>query len=102
MTALYVGGMGAKGRNFYNTLVSRYGFAAEAERVQELYLSGRKAEAEAAVPDELIDHIHLVGPAGHVLERVEAYRESGVTMLNVVPAGPDPLASVALVRDRMR
>ncbi|WP_436776526.1 LLM class F420-dependent oxidoreductase [Yinghuangia sp. YIM S09857] len=102
MTALYVGGMGAKGKNFYNALVRRYGFEAEAERIQDLYLSGRRSAAEAAVPDELIDHIHLVGPADHVLQRIAAYHEAGVTMLNVVPAGPDPLASVALVRAATR
>ena len=64
MTALYVGGMGAKGRNFYNALTRRYGFEAEAELIQDLYLSGKKEEAAAAVPAELLELTSLVGPAG--------------------------------------
>ena len=96
--ALYVGGMGSKGKNFYNDLVSRYGFEKEARLIQDLYLSGRKKEAEAAVPDELIDLTNLVGPEGFVRERVAAYREAGVTMLNVTPIGFDPAALIEKVR----
>jgi len=99
MTALYVGGMGARGRNFYNTLARRYGFEAEAERIQELYLSGKKDEAAAAVPDELLELTSLVGPAGHVQERVAAYREAGVTVLNVTPVGPDPLGTLEQLKE---
>ncbi len=85
LVALYVGGMGAKGQNFYNALVRRYGFEAEAELIQELYLSGKKAEAEAAVPLELLEAINLVGPEGYVKERIAEFAESGVTVLNVAP-----------------
>ncbi|HVA04158.1 MAG TPA: LLM class F420-dependent oxidoreductase [Acidimicrobiales bacterium] len=94
MTALYVGGMGAKGRNFYNTLARRYGFEAEAELIQDLYLSGKKDEAAAAVPAELLELTSLVGPAGYVKERITAYREAGVSVLNVTPIGADPLAII--------
>jgi F420-dependent oxidoreductase-like protein len=96
--ALYVGGMGARNKNFYNDLVRRYGYEAEAAKIQELYLAGRKKEAEAAVPDELIDLTNLIGPEGFVRERIAAYREAGVTMLNVAPAGPDPAALVEKVK----
>src|ERR1700689_1887223 len=85
MVALYVGGMGAKGKNFYNELAVRYGFEKEAELIQDLYLSGKKKEAEAAVPEEFLELTSLCGPAGYVKERVEAYREAGVTHLQVPP-----------------
>jgi alkanesulfonate monooxygenase SsuD/methylene tetrahydromethanopterin reductase-like flavin-dependent oxidoreductase (luciferase family) len=97
--ALYVGGMGARDRNFYNDLMRRYGYEAEARTIQDLYLAGRKDEAAAAVPAEFLELSSLVGPAGHVKERVEAYREAGVTMLNVTPVGPDPVADVRTVRE---
>jgi F420-dependent oxidoreductase-like protein len=90
-TALYVGGMGAKGRNFYNALVRRYGWEAEAEEIQDLYLAGKKAEAEARVPAELLEKSTLVGPEGFIKDRIAAYRDAGVTVLNVMPAGPDPV-----------
>ncbi|ROO87911.1 F420-dependent oxidoreductase-like protein [Actinocorallia herbida] len=96
--ALYIGGMGAKGRNFYNDLVRRYGFEAEAEKIQDLYLSGRKKEAEAAVPDELIDQTNLLGPEGFVKERLAAYRAAGVTVLNVDPQGDDPASLISRVK----
>lgn len=83
--ALYVGGMGAKGRNFYHDLAVRYGYGEEADRIQDLYLEGHKTEAAAAVPDELLALTSLVGPAGWVAERVAAYREAGVTNLQVTP-----------------
>lgn len=85
MVALYVGGMGAKGRNFYNDVARRYGFEKEAEAIQDLYLDGKKAEAEALVPDELLEATSLCGPEGYVAERVAAFREAGVTHLQVVP-----------------
>ena len=85
MVALYVGGMGAKGRNFYNDLACRYGFEKEAAEIQELYLAGRKAEAEALVPDELLSLTCLAGPRGWVAERVAAFAEAGVTHLQVTP-----------------
>ncbi|MFF8534314.1 LLM class F420-dependent oxidoreductase [Streptomyces sp. SAS_267] len=96
--ALYVGGMGAPGRNFYHDLVCSYGYEAEAAAVQEHYLAGRKKEAEAAVPAELCELVSLAGPEGYVRDRIEAFRDAGVTMLNVTPVGPDPARLVERVR----
>jgi F420-dependent oxidoreductase-like protein len=79
--ALYVGGMGAKGQNYYNALAARYGYEAEAREIQELYLGGKKMEAIAAVPDALVDEVALVGPRERVADRLEAWKESGVTTL---------------------
>ena len=98
MVALYVGGMGARGKNFYNTLVRRYGFEAEAERIQDLYLDGKKDEAAAAVPPELLEATSLIGPEGYVRERIAAYKEAGVTVLNITPIGPDPAKLVEQVK----
>jgi F420-dependent oxidoreductase-like protein len=83
--ALYVGGMGSREQNFYNRLVQRYGFEAQAREIQELYLSGRQEEAAAAVPVELIDLVSLCGPGDLVRERLEAYRQAGVGSLLVAP-----------------
>ncbi|HEY5250640.1 MAG TPA: LLM class F420-dependent oxidoreductase [Acidimicrobiales bacterium] len=99
MTALYVGGMGARERNFYNTLVRRYGYEKEAELIQDLYLDGKKEEAAAAVPAELLEKTSLIGPAGYVKERIAAYKEAGVTVLNVTPVGHDPLATLSQLRE---
>ena len=85
MVALYVGGMGAKGKNFYNELAIRYGFADEAAQIQDLYLSGRKKEAEALVPDEFLEKTTLCGPEGYIRERLAAFAEAGVTHLQVHP-----------------
>jgi F420-dependent oxidoreductase-like protein len=79
--ALYIGGMGARGKNFYNDLARRYGYEAAAERVQEFYLSGRKNEAIAAVPDELVDEVALCGPRERIADALAAYREAGVKTL---------------------
>jgi F420-dependent oxidoreductase-like protein len=87
--ALYIGGMGAKGKNFYHNVASKYGFGEVADRIQELYLSGRKAEAVAAVPDELVRNISLIGPRGYVKERIAAFAESGVTTLLATPVTGD-------------
>lgn len=87
--ALYIGGMGAKGRNFYHNVATRYGFGEVADRIQELYLSGRKAEAIAAVPDELVRGVSLIGPAGYVRERIAAFAEAGVTTLLATPVTAD-------------
>ena len=89
MLALYYGGMGAKGTNFYNDVLRRYGYEKEAEQIQDLYLGGNRKEAAALVPDELIAGMSLVGDAGYVKDRVAAYRDSGVTVLNVQPVGPE-------------
>ncbi|MFN2540172.1 MAG: LLM class F420-dependent oxidoreductase [Mycobacteriales bacterium] len=83
--ALYVGGMGAKGKNFYNELACRYGFDEAAEKVQDLYLSGQKAEAAAAVPEELVRGVALIGSEAEVKERVHAFAAAGVTVLNAKP-----------------
>ncbi|MFF0499646.1 LLM class F420-dependent oxidoreductase [Nocardia aobensis] len=83
--ALYIGGMGAKGKNFYHSLATQYGYGAEADRIQELYLAGKKDEAAKVVPDELVRDISLIGSASFVKERVAAFRGAGVTVLNVVP-----------------
>jgi F420-dependent oxidoreductase-like protein len=89
LLALYVGGMGSKDKNFYNALVRRYGFEEAAEEVQNLYLSGKKDEAAAALPAELIDKTALVGPVDRVKERLELYREAGVGTLITTPIAPD-------------
>jgi F420-dependent oxidoreductase-like protein len=81
--ALYIGGMGARGANFYNALVRRYGYEDEAERIQSLYLDGRQREAIAAVPDALVDEVALVGPRERIADRLEAWRASGATTLLV-------------------
>ena len=93
--ALYVGGMGARGRNFYNTLVGRYGYEAEAAMIQELYLERKKMEAIAAVPDALVDEVALVGPRERIAERLDAWRESGVTTLLVQTHDPAALRVMA-------
>ena len=87
--ALYIGGMGAKGRNFYHNVATRYGFGEVADRIQDLYLSGRKVEAIAAVPDELVRNVSLIGPRGYVAERIAAFAEAGVTTLLATPVAAD-------------
>jgi F420-dependent oxidoreductase-like protein len=99
MAALYIGGMGAKGRNFYNSLTRRYGYAKEADEIQELYLSGKKDEAAALVPAELLEKTSLVGPPGYIKERLAAYREAGVTVLNVTAIGSDALGDIAQLKE---
>jgi len=98
MVALYVGGMGARGKNFYNTVAQRYGWEAEAKQIQDLYLDGKKDEAAAAVPAEWLELANLVGPAGYVKERVAAFAEAGVTVLSINPVGPEPVATVEQLR----
>ncbi len=92
MAALYIGGMGARDRNFYNQLTCRYGYEAEAKEIQDLYLDGKKQEAAAKVPTEFLQLSNLVGPEGWIKERLAAYREAGVSVLNVTPVGGDPTA----------
>jgi F420-dependent oxidoreductase-like protein len=96
--ALYVGGMGSRDKNFYNALVRRYGFDDAAEEVQTLYLDGKKEEAAAALPDDLIDTVSLVGPADRVRERVKVYGEAGVGTLMVTPMAFDPEHRTRMVR----
>lgn len=99
--ALYIGGMGAKGRNFYHDLATRYGFGDAADRIQELYLSGRKTEAVDAVPDELVRQTSLIGPPGFIAERVAAFAAAGVTTLLVHPLATEPREAVGYV-ERLR
>jgi F420-dependent oxidoreductase-like protein len=87
--ALYVGGMGSRRQNFYKRLVERYGFEDAAARVQDLYLDGRREEAVAALPEELIDMVSLCGPRDAIAERLAAYRDAGVGTLIVSPTAPD-------------
>lgn len=96
--SLYVGGMGARGKNFYNTLFSQYGFEGEAKKIQDLYLDGHKSDAAAAVPEEFLKNSALVGDEGFIRERIAAYAEAGVTYLGVNPAGPDPVGQVAKLK----
>jgi len=96
--ALYIGAMGAPGMNFYNDLCRDYGWPDAARAIQESYLAGDSAAAEAAVPTELLDHLHLVGPAGYVKERLAAYRDAGVTVLTVEPIGADPVKTLEALR----
>ncbi|AVP67600.1 LLM class F420-dependent oxidoreductase [Rhodococcus hoagii] len=95
--ALYIGGMGAKGKNFYNDLACRYGYEEEAEKIQDLYLAGKKAEATAAVPDDLVRAISLIGTESFVKERVAAFAAAGATTLNVMPLAADRAGRVALI-----
>ena len=98
--ALYVGGMGARGKNFYNDLAVAYGYEEAAAKIQDLYLDGQHREAEAAVPTEWLRAGNLVGPASFVKERIAAFAEAGVTSLQVNPAGgTDGLAAIAQVKE---
>ena len=92
--ALYIGGMGARDKNFYNTICQKYGYVDEAAEIQDLYLDGKKEEAAAAVPAEMLEKTNLVGPAGYVKERLAAYKEAGVTHLSVNPVGGDPVKTI--------
>jgi len=100
MLALYIGGMGPhrdKGSNFYYELAVRYGFGDQAARIQDAYIGGRKDEAAALVPAELLAGTSLVGPEGYVAERLAVLKESGVTTLNVTPIAPTHADRVALI-----
>jgi F420-dependent oxidoreductase-like protein len=99
MVALYVGGMGARNKNFYNTLFRQYGYEKEAEEIQNLYLDGKKKEAEAAIPLEFLEAMNLVGPESYVKERIQAFRESGVTNLQIMPTADDPAALVSKMKE---
>jgi F420-dependent oxidoreductase-like protein len=102
MVALYVGGMGAKGKNFYNDLAIRYGYEKEAAIIQDFYLEGKKKEAEAAVPAEFLELTTLCGPKSYVKERIAAFKAAGVTHLQVHPmplAGQTSASLIATVKD---
>ena len=89
--ALYIGGMGARDKNFYNTICQKYGYVKEAIEIQDLYLDGKKDEAAAAVPTQMLENTNLVGPKSYIKERLAAYKEAGVTILSVNPVGGDPV-----------
>ena len=95
--ALYIGGMGARGRNFYNNMAVRYGYEKEAAAIQDAYLDGRKQEAEALIPQDLLENVSLIGPKSFVAERVAAMKESGVTTLNVAPMAATHAERIALI-----
>ena len=97
--ALYVGGMGARGKNFYNDIACAYGYEKEAGEVQDLYLEGKKAEAAAALPGEWLELSHLVGPKSYIKERVAAFKEAGVTVLSVNPIGPNAVQQIEMLRE---
>jgi F420-dependent oxidoreductase-like protein len=93
--ALYVGGMGARGRNFYNDLACRYGYEGAAKEVQDLYLDGKKADAAAAIPDELVDEVALVGPKERITERLELWKASPITTMIINAMQPEAMQIVA-------
>ncbi|HKP09296.1 MAG TPA: LLM class flavin-dependent oxidoreductase, partial [Gaiella sp.] len=95
LLALYVGGMGAKGKNFYTRLAERYGYADAAATIQDLYLAGKKNEAIAAVPDALVDEVALVGDRARIADRVAAFRECGVGTLILQARQPEALRLLA-------
>jgi F420-dependent oxidoreductase-like protein len=97
--ALYIGGMGARGKNFYFDLACRLGYEDEARRIQDAYLGGRKREAESLVPADLLEKTSLIGPRSYVAERIAALRESGVTTLNVTPLAATHAGRVAAIGD---
>jgi F420-dependent oxidoreductase-like protein len=97
--ALYVGGMGSRKQNFYNALVRRYGFEEAAEEVQDLYLAGKKDEAAAALPAELIDMTSLCGPRERIKERLDVYRDAGVGTLITTPIAFDPEERKRIIRE---
>jgi F420-dependent oxidoreductase-like protein len=97
--ALYVGGMGSREQNFYNSLVRRYGFEEAAKEIQDLYLDGKKDEAAAAIPPELIDTVSLVGPKDRIAERLEAYRDAGVGTLVTTPIAFTPEDRSRMMRE---
>lgn len=97
-SALYIGGMGARDKNFYNQITRQYGWEKEAIEVQDLYLDGKKDEAARAVPGEMLRLSNLVGPKSYIKERIGAFKEAGVTVLSVNPVGPDAVKTIETLR----
>jgi F420-dependent oxidoreductase-like protein len=97
--ALYVAGMGARGKNFYNDLACQYGFEKEAKEIQDLYLGGNKRDAAAVVPTEMLELGNLVGPASYVKERIAAFAEAGVTDLQVTPVSDDAAGTIRTLKE---
>jgi F420-dependent oxidoreductase-like protein len=96
--ALLIGGMGTRKQNFYRDLVSRYGFASEAQEITDAYLGGRRQEAEAMVPADLIDGLALVGPTERIATRLRAFAAAGIDILSIAPAGRTVEEKLAVVR----
>jgi F420-dependent oxidoreductase-like protein len=92
--ALYIGGMGARGSNFYNDLVCRYGYEQAALRIQDLYLSGERLAAAREVPDRLIDEVSLIGTAAMIKDRLDAWRDAGASTLNLTPMDANTLRTI--------
>ena len=99
LIGFYVGGMGARSKNFYNDLFCRYGWEAEAKEIQDLFLDGKREEAYAAVPEEYIELSSLIGDEGHIRERIQAFKDVGVTYLNVQTVGPDPHRTIQKLKE---
>ena len=97
--ALYIGGMGSREKNFYSQLVTRYGYGEAANEIQDLYLSGKQADAMAAIPDELIDMLALCGPRDVVRERLDVYRDAGVGSLVVTPVAAHQEDRLRMLRE---
>ncbi len=95
LLALYIGGMGAKGKNFYNDLARRYGYSEAAEQIQELYLGGHKMDATRAVPDDLVDELSLIGSKERIADRLDAWKQAGVTTLILNTTDPKTLRTLA-------
>jgi hypothetical protein len=91
--------MGARDKNFYNTICKKYGYEKEAIEIQDLYLSGRKDEAAAVVPREMLSNSNLVGPKSFIKERLAAFKEAGVTVLSVNPVGPDAVKTIETLKE---
>jgi F420-dependent oxidoreductase-like protein len=99
--ALYIGGMGAKGKNFYNDLARRYGYEDEAAVIQELYLDGKKKDAIAAVPDALVDDVALCGSADRIADKLHEWKDAGVTTLLCTVQDSASLRTMAAIRERL-
>ena len=95
MMAFYIGGMGAKGKNFHTDLLVRMGYEEEAYRIQDLFFEGKRDEAIALVPTEFADEVSLVGPPGRIKERLEAWRDSPVTTISAYPSSPEQMKTIA-------
>jgi Luciferase-like monooxygenase len=91
--------MGARDKNFYNTICKKYGYEKEAIEIQDLYLDGKKEEAAAAVPGEMLANSNLVGPKSYIKERLAAFKEAGVTILSVNPIGPDAVKQIETLKE---
>jgi F420-dependent oxidoreductase-like protein len=98
MTALYVGGMGSRDKNFYNNVFQRYGYEEQAAKIQDLYLDGKKEEAAAEVPADFLRDTAMVGDEGFVRDRIKAFKEAGVTRLSITPVGENRIELVEKVR----